>query len=230
MSRFSLRMPAATPTRFRVAALGVALALAASAAGTAAASGETGHADAAADRGSSSVAAPAPGAAHPGPEAARPGPDERTGVARAAEQPRGTAVEPSLTGSAKLLRGDGDDVRFSFDAHGLPDAARGTFSFRHIAPTERGYALGRIDCLVSGGQVAVATGIVTKTDVKGLKGLRVGFTVHDKGPGKPDRVGYSWAATNDPTVTKDLPPCVSSAPFETVERGDFKVVSLDEVR
>ncbi|MFE6779349.1 hypothetical protein [Streptomyces sp. NPDC057676] len=184
-------MPAATPTRIRLAALGVVALLAVGAAGASAAG---------------------------------------TGGGGTGGGGRAAPAEPSLTGSAKLLRPDGDDVRFTFGAHGEPDTARGTFGFRHIGATERGFATGRIDCLASGGKVAVATGVVERTDVEGLEGLRIGFTVHDTGRGKPDRVGYSWAGTNDPTLTKDLPPCVSSAPFETVERGDFTVVTMDAAR
>ncbi|UNO43683.1 hypothetical protein KGS77_04025 [Streptomyces sp. MST-110588] len=140
--------------------------------------------------------------------------------------PKPVTEDPRLTGSAKLHRSDGDDVRFAFDARfrkdQRPDQARGTFSVRHVSSAGSGAFTGRIDCLVTGGKVAVASGIVTETDVPRLKGKRVGFTVHDQGG--HDRVGYSWAATNDPAATKDLPKCVSSAPFETVERGDFTVV------
>ncbi|KEF06931.1 MULTISPECIES: hypothetical protein [Streptomyces] len=170
----------------------------------------------AAGAGGSALAVPPPDAAHPVPRA--------TAAQSAAHQP----ADARLTGSAKLRRADGDDVRFSFDARfrqdEMPDKARGTFAFRHVGKTTSGWAKGRIDCLVTGGKVAVASGIVTATDVAGLKGKRVGFSVHDRGPGRADRLGYSWASTNDPTATKDLPKCVSSAPFETVERGDFTVV------
>ncbi|MFF3271076.1 hypothetical protein ACFYWU_09085 [Streptomyces chrestomyceticus] len=137
-----------------------------------------------------------------------------------------SAEDPRLTGSAKLRRSDGDDVRFSFDARfrkdETPFEARGTFAFRHVGATESGWAKGRIDCLVTGGKVAVTSGIVTETDIPGLKGKRVGFSVHDRG--RNDRLGYSWAATAGPWETKDLPKCVSSAPFETVESGGFTVV------
>ncbi|MEU5240385.1 hypothetical protein ACH4UR_28515 [Streptomyces lydicus] len=42
--------------------------------------------------------------------------------------------------------------------------------------------------------------------------------------GRHDRLGYSWVGTDGPWATKDLPPCVASAPFETLESGDFTVV------
>ncbi|GAA3073279.1 hypothetical protein FHS39_004284 [Streptomyces olivoverticillatus] len=134
------------------------------------------------------------------------------------------AKEPALTGSAKMYRYSGDTVHFSFDAHGAGEQAKGTFGFSHRFVQGGGaWAEGRIDCLISGGNVAVATGIVTRTDKPGLKGKRVGFTVVDQGKGKRDRLGYSWAITNDPSSMKDLPKCVSSAPYEIVESGDFTV-------
>lgn len=161
------------------------------------------------------------------------------GRSAAAQSAAWNPDDPRLTGSAKLRRSDGDDVRFSFDARfrrdETPDKARGTFAFRHIGKTASGWAKGRIDCLVTGGKVAVTSGIVTATDIPGLKGKRVGFSVHDVGKagsahaaGRADRLGYSWAATPGPASTKDLPRCVSSAPFKTVERGDFTVVPWDE--
>ncbi|GCD47257.1 hypothetical protein [Streptomyces paromomycinus] len=173
----------------------------------------------AAGAGGSALAVPPPDAAHPAPPAAA--------ARSAAHRPD----DPRLTGSAKLRRVDGDDVRFSFDAHfrrdQTPGDARGTFGFRHVGKTDSGWAKGRVDCLVTGGKVATASGIVTGTDIPGLKGKRVGFSVHDV-RGGPDRLGYSWAATPGPATTKDLPRCVSAAPFETVERGDFTVVPWDE--
>lgn len=163
---------------------------------------------------SSALAAGPEDAAHP------------VGPAEGASAADRSAEDPRLTGSAKLRRADGDDVRFSFDARfrkdETPFEARGTFAFRHVGATESGWAKGRIDCLVTGGKVAVTSGIVTETDIPGLKGKRVGFSVHDRG--RNDRLGYSWAATAGPWETKDLPKCVSSAPFETVESGGFTVV------
>ncbi|MBT2386128.1 hypothetical protein [Streptomyces sp. ISL-11] len=134
-----------------------------------------------------------------------------------------SAKEPRLTGSAKMYRPAGDKVHFTFDAHGLLEKASGTFRFSHVFTNGRHkFAEGRIDCLISGGKVATATGIVEKTDLEGLKGKRVGFTVDDHGK-RGDRLGYSWVTTNDPSKMKDLPPCMSSAPIEKLEKGDFTV-------
>lgn len=137
-----------------------------------------------------------------------------------------TAQDPRLTGSAKLYRSAGDNIHFAFDAHFRKDQgpldATGTFRFSHVFPNGTGaFAEGRIDCLITGGKIATASGIVTRTDKPALKGKRVGFSVRDNG--RHDRLGYSWIGTS-PWETKDLPPCVASAPFETLESGDFTVV------
>lgn len=146
-----------------------------------------------------------------------------------AHAPREAAA---LTGSAKLYRKTTEDVTFTFDAHlaagnnADPSKATGTFRFVHLDKPggEGGWAKGRIDCLITGGKVATATGIVTDSNLKDIKGGRVGFTVHDQG--KHDRLGYSWAAVGRPDGTKKLPKCTSSAPFEKVKEGtgDFDVV------
>ena len=72
--------------------------------------------------------------------------------------------------------------------------------------------------------MAVVSGVITDSDLPGAEGKRVGVTVHDVGRG--DRLGYSWASTGNPVETKELPKCVSSAPFEKVRKGtgDFTVV------
>jgi hypothetical protein len=137
----------------------------------------------------------------------------------------------ALTGSAKLYRKTTEDVTFTFDAHLAkrdnmrPDKATGTFRFVHLDKPggKGGWAKGRIDCLMTGGKVATATGIITDTNLKDIKGGRVGFSVHDQG--KKDRVGYSWAAVGRPDGTKKLPKCTSAAPFEKVKKGtgDFHV-------
>ncbi|UNO38524.1 hypothetical protein [Streptomyces sp. MST-110588] len=165
-----------------------------------------------------------------GNRAARHSTDARYGAeARLGADGRPGTEEPSLTGTAKLKRGPGDNVHFSFDAHGFADKARGTFYARHhIGKTWGGYFKGRIDCLLTGGPVAVATGVVTEMHfqnapgfpkVGNLKGKRFGFTVLDDG--KKDRLGYSWAMDGVPK--NSVGKCVSSAPYETLEKGDFKV-------
>ncbi|MFF4049887.1 Repetin [Streptomyces chartreusis] len=136
----------------------------------------------------------------------------------------------ALTGTAKLYRSAGDDITFSFDAHlaakdnADPMKATGTFEWSHYLDGEGARAKARVDCLVTGGKVAVVSGVITDSDLPGAEGKRVGVTVHDVGRG--DRLGYSWASTGNPVETKELPKCVSSAPFEKVRKGtgDFTVV------
>ncbi|MGW1890716.1 hypothetical protein ACWCP6_10735 [Streptomyces sp. NPDC002004] len=136
----------------------------------------------------------------------------------------------ALTGSAKLYRSAGDDITFTFDAHlaakdnADPSKATGTFRFSHYLNGEGAWAKARVDCLVTGGKVAVVSGVITDSALPGAKGKRVGVTVQDTG--RHDRLGYSWASTGSPAETKGLPKCVSSAPFEKVRKGtgDFKVL------
>ncbi|MFJ5878941.1 Repetin [Streptomyces sp. S1] len=133
----------------------------------------------------------------------------------------------ALTGTAKLYRPAGDDITFSFDAHLAaadtmdPRAATGTFRFSHYKDGQGGYAVAKVDCLTTGGTVAVVTGVVIETDVAEFRNERVGISVHDDG--KRDRLGYSWIAKEGDA---ELPPCMSPAPFEKVRAGtgDFRVL------
>ncbi|MEU0898605.1 Repetin [Streptomyces massasporeus] len=162
-------------------------------------------------------------------------PRERTTASDAPRQ-QATADAPrqreaaALTGTAKLYRSAGDDITFSFDAHlaakdkADPSKATGTFEFSHYLNGEGARAEVKVDCLLTGGKVAVVSGVVTGSDLPGAEGKRVGVTVHDLG--RHDRLGYSWASTGSPVDTEELPKCVSSAPFEKVKKGtgDFMVV------
>ncbi|MFF8603433.1 Repetin [Streptomyces sp. NPDC015232] len=151
------------------------------------------------------------------------------GSATAAGDGRGAHREAAaLTGTAKLYRPAGDDITFSFDAHLAakdnrnPEAATGTFRFSHYKDGRGGYAVAKVDCLATGGAVAVVTGRVVQTDVKEFEGVRVGVSVHDLG--KRDRLGYSWL-TQDPEAG-DVPKCQTAPPFEKVRSGtgDFDVL------
>ncbi|MFE5758439.1 Repetin [Streptomyces massasporeus] len=153
-------------------------------------------------------------------------PRERTAASDASRQREAAA----LTGTAKLYRSAGDDITFSFDAHlaakdkADPSKATGTFEFSHYLNGEGARAEVKVDCLLTGGKVAVVSGVISESDLPGAEGKRVGVTVHDLG--RHDRLGYSWASTGSPVDTKELPKCVSSAPFEKVAKGtgDFRVV------
>ncbi|MDQ0954003.1 hypothetical protein QFZ24_007926 [Streptomyces phaeochromogenes] len=203
--------------RTKTAVLGAALLVTAGATGAAASASasNTSSTAAAGETSTPSTASPAsPASAH--------------SVASAAGERQREAA--ALTGRAKLYRSAGDDITFSFDAHLAakdtddPLKATGTFEWSHYAGGDGAWAKAEVDCLLTGGKVAVVSGVVTDSDLPGAKGKRVGITVHDTG--RQDRLGYSWASTGNPVETKDLPMCVGSAPFEKVKKGtgDFTVV------
>ncbi|MEU1278378.1 Repetin [Streptomyces sp. NPDC005805] len=167
------------------------------------------------------ASAAAPGKAAPGEAASGKVTSGKAATARPAA---------ALTGTAKLYRSQGDDITFTFDArlaaadNDDPTKATGTFRFSHYLNGRGASAEAEVDCLLTGGKVAVVSGVIVRSDLPGAKGTRVGITVHDSG-GK-DRLGYSWAATGSPAHQGELPPCVGSAPFEKVRggTGDFRVV------
>ncbi|MGX6601875.1 hypothetical protein ACWKSP_07035 [Micromonosporaceae bacterium Da 78-11] len=140
---------------------------------------------------------------------------------RAGSRPKPAATEASLVGSATLWRAAGDQIRFTFDAHGFGvDDVRGTFGVSHYLNGRGAWFTGDIDCLVVGGNVAVVTGVITASSVPEWIGVRRGMTVFDDG--RHDRVGYNWVL--DPGSTESAPQCVSGAPYEWVETGDFRTV------
>ncbi|MFI6854579.1 Repetin [Streptomyces sp. NPDC050416] len=157
-------------------------------------------------------------------------PDAKHGSTTASAPDESRREAAALTGKAKLYRSAGDDITFSFDAHlaakdtADPMKATGTFEWSHYLNGEGAWAKAKVDCLVTGGKVAVVSGVITDSDLPGAEGKRVGITVHDAG--RYDRLGYSWASTGSPVETKELPKCVGSAPFEKVRKGtgDFTVV------
>lgn len=180
--------------------------------------------------GSAGAAAPAAGGPRVAAGTAAP---ETPAVEQAAVEEPAVKEAAALTGTARLYR-PGHDISFTFDAHLAernrmnPAAATGTFRLRHVFPDgSSGWARARVDCLITGGKVAVVTGVVEESD-RWPRGRRVGITVHDTG--RHDRLGYSWA-TQDPRQG-DVPLCTSSAPFERVDgrTGDFRVVPWRPVR
>lgn len=126
--------------------------------------------------------------------------------------------EPSLTGSGRIHDNysPDDDIRFSFDAHGNSIGAKGTFSFSHEVDGVVYRAEGEVDCLVTGGDVATITGMVTSTDVPSFQDQRVGITVEDDG--RRDRLGFTWSISPDP-----VPRCLGTASFAEVVEGGYVV-------
>lgn len=142
----------------------------------------------------------------------------------------GNREAAALTGSAKLYRPAGDDITMSFDAHLAKDAppweATGTFRFSHYKDEFAAAAEVKVDCLVTGGKVAVVTGVITHGEglLAPAVGKRVGISVHDTAKGR-DRLGYSWMASNNP-LKDEVPKCTSAAPFERTKEGtgDLRVL------
>ncbi len=117
-------------------------------------------------------AAPVDAAAPKPVEATAPKPAGPSAPFDAANPTGHRPTEPSLVGSAQLLRLDGQDVRFQFDVHGFATDAKGMFGFSHRAGDQYGWAKLEADCLITGGPVAVVTGFITETNLPELKGKR----------------------------------------------------------
>lgn len=150
--------------------------------------------------------------------------------------------KPSISGSGRLYANDGQDRVFRFHASGLavdgyPDegvpGTTGRFLVAHYADRshESGVRFwGHVDCLVVGGRTATFTGVVDKAisfgegvpDVSELEGVRRGFSVYDAGPGRPDRLGFSWFM--DPGDLTSSQKCQGPAPFAYVDKGNFRAV------
>jgi hypothetical protein len=148
--------------------------------------------------------------------------------------------EPSISGWGQIYSDDEEDREFTFQARGLAvegyppsgvAGTTGTFSVAHYSDSSHQHGVkfwGHIDCLVVGGRTAVFTGVIDgaisfgsgQPDVSALKGVRRGFSVHDSGPGRPDRLGFSWFM--DPGDTTSTPQCQGPAPFAYVAKGDYR--------
>lgn len=117
--------------------------------------------------------------------------------------------------------------------------ASGTFEVEHWldASHENGVTFsGKVDCLMVGGRTAAFTGVIdkarlhgnvppeviTEQDVRDLVGSRQGFSVHDQGRGRMDRMGLSWLPDQE-HMSRGVPKCQSIAPVVFVDQGDYKV-------
>ncbi|MEV4222268.1 hypothetical protein [Nonomuraea sp. NPDC049725] len=143
-----------------------------------------------------------------------------------------SAPEPRLSGSAGGVLTKafgswaGDPVKFQIEARGGPGTTKGRFQVFHGNSRTGGVVAefeGKITCLLVGGEVAVATGVITRgqanltndknTDVTGQK---VSFTVHDDG--RSDRLYWMWGFMNAP-----INDCQGTAPILKTSHGNFKV-------
>ncbi|MFE2553324.1 hypothetical protein ACFXGI_33030 [Streptomyces sp. NPDC059355] len=139
-----------------------------------------------------------------------------------------------------------DEIRFSVDAtaapfsrpldqlpKGLPTDARGTVTFSHrVARTqETRTAEAAVDCLVTGGDTATLTAVITKSADPEEIGTRYGFSVKSGGPGR-GRFAFSWGVSNVDVVDGKLVAprvgtCMAPAPFAPVTEGGFQVTHRD---
>ncbi|HEX5597321.1 MAG TPA: hypothetical protein VFX61_15090 [Micromonosporaceae bacterium] len=120
----------------------------------------------------------------------------------------------------------GDPVRFQIDAQGVPGATTGTFKAFHGKGTTAevvGDFEGDITCLITAGEVAVATGVVTRgyvnlpgQETKDVTGQKVSFTVHDNE--RSDRSFWMWEFLGAP-----INDCQGTAPIFEPSYGNLQV-------
>ncbi|TDC55052.1 hypothetical protein E1281_14655 [Actinomadura sp. KC345] len=162
------------------------------------------------------------------------------------------AARVSGSGQIRLTYWPDQDVRaFTFDARavpysepkpgapdGLPTDARGTVKIYHHSPgggwTVRSEA--KVDCLLTSPGNATLTAVVTKADepIKDKIGQRLGFSVHDGGPGgRHDRMGFSWSVVNGVENGEGgweegkVGTCMGPAAFAPVTKGAYNVRHAD---
>lgn len=119
----------------------------------------------------------------------------------------------------------GDPVSFDIEARSTPAGTSGTFDVSHVHPGGELVAefTGDITCLAVGGDVAVATGVITEgvghlpdAGPSDLAGQRVSFTVHDDG--RKDRMFWQWEFLGAP-----ISDCQGTAPVFDPGWGNFRV-------
>ncbi|WP_431904596.1 hypothetical protein [Nonomuraea sp. bgisy101] len=120
----------------------------------------------------------------------------------------------------------GEPVKFTINAHGRPAGVKGTFKVFHDridGSKPVGDFEGKITCLAVAGEVAVATGVITKGYVnildkptEDVTGKKVSFTVHDNG--RDDRIFWIWEFMGAPVND-----CQGTAPAFKPARGDFTI-------
>ncbi|MFC4907424.1 hypothetical protein [Actinomadura gamaensis] len=175
------------------------------------------------------------------------------GAAVARADQRSRPANAGVTGRADFVLPyvkDSDVRSFEFDVHGapwtkprpyphmergLPTDARGTVTVRHYSASRKHtyWAVGEVDCLVTGPRTASVTALMRRVDPampdgQKMIGKRVGFSVYDGGK-RGDRVGLSWDLMNfwdDKPGTMGENPvgtCMAPTPFAPVTRGGYSV-------
>ena len=136
-------------------------------------------------------------------------------------------VDGTGGGTLQFVRFEGDTVSFRVHASApatTPWTAQGSFDVTHVRPD--GTVLAdfsvTVDCLMSGADVAVVSGTITRGGAPGLPGdelgRHVGITIVDHG--HRDHLGWSWYVMG---FEKDTLPCTSIAPSFPTTTGNFRV-------
>ncbi|MFI6828160.1 hypothetical protein ACIBG5_13730 [Kribbella sp. NPDC050241] len=141
--------------------------------------------------------------------------------ARQAQAAGGTTVAQAADSGTTVAALLGDStLRFQLAARvpagGNPTEVQGDFHFAD----RRGSGVdveGRIDCLVAGGPVAVATGVVTASNDPAKVGKPVSFSLKD---GRIDRLGWIWGFAADAPQIVD---CQSVVPSYAPRWGGLSV-------
>ncbi|MEV4702231.1 hypothetical protein [Actinoplanes sp. NPDC049316] len=142
----------------------------------------------------------------------------------------------SVRGTGLLANPVGDEIRFTVDAHAVPDDGGGPFPDRSWGTARLSHRFGQedpphtiwyevaVDCLATGGGTATVTGVVVRTApdpaAQPQLGARLGFSIDDNGPGHRDRVGLA-GPTDNPAR------CMAPAAFFAVSEGGYKVRDAD---
>ncbi|MFI9308977.1 hypothetical protein [Streptomyces triculaminicus] len=167
-----------------------------------------------------------------------------TDTAHEAVHAKKPAAVAQVSGKARIsyAYSPKDEIRFSVEAQsapfsrpvgefpmGMPTDARGKVTIYHWSPGKKEARRGEaaVDCLVTGGDTATLTAVVTKSQDPGEIGTRMGFSVRTGGPGK-GRFGFHWGVSNlDVVDGKAVMPhvgtCMAPAPFAPVAEGGFTV-------
>jgi hypothetical protein len=109
------------------------------------------------------------------------------------------------------------DLAAAIPAGGNAKDVTGTFRFADRRAAS--YVEGRVDCLATGGPVAMATGLVTGSDDAAKIGKPVSFSLKD---GAIDRVGWLWSWSDGHPAIVD---CRSTVPFRAARPGSVLVRS-----
>ncbi len=152
------------------------------------------------------------------------------GASAAAHEPAPRTT--SVKGTALLANPVNDEIRFTVDAHAVPDDAGGPYPDRSWGTARISHTFGQespprtiwyeieVDCLATGGGTATVTGVIVRTApdpaAESQLGGRLGFSIDDNGPGRRDRVGAAGSMDNPGR-------CLAPAAFFAVTEGGYTV-------